>query len=97
MLAPSAIVDELAAGERPPDDLGEILGHLTLSGLDEAHLTSLGRLLLRWFPPADAPPVPSEAFRQDLQFEAGRIRGLVFERLAELGQTRYLEDRSYSA
>ena len=86
MLAPSAIVDELAAGERPPDDLGEILGHLTLSGLDEAHLTSLGRLLLRWFPPADAPPVPSEAFRQDLQFEAGRIRGLVFERLAELGQ-----------
>jgi hypothetical protein len=94
MLAPSAIVDELATGERPPEDFGEILEHLTLSGLDEAHLASLGRLRLRWFPPADAPPAPSEAFRQDLQFEVGRIRGRVFERLAELGQTRYLEDLS---
>jgi len=94
MLAPSAIVDELAAGEGPPDDVGEILEHLALSGLDEAHLASLGRLLLRWFPPADASPAPSGAFGQDLQFEAGRIRGLVFERLAELGQTSYLEDIS---
>jgi len=94
MLAPRAVIDELAAGERPPDDLGEILEHLTLSSLDEAHLAGLGRLLLRWFPPADASPVPPEAFRQDLQFEVGRIRGLVFERLAALGQTRYLEDLS---
>ena len=91
-LDPSTIVDDLEASEATSADLIDVAPHLNLSGLDEAHLATLGCLLLHRFAFADDQPIPSGAFRPDTQYQVRRIRNLVLDQLAGLGQTHYLEE-----
>src|SRR5258708_3908813 len=83
-LDPSPIVDDLEASEATSADLIDVAPHPNLSGLDEAPLATLGRLLLHRFAFADDQPIPSGAFRPDTQYQVRRIRNLVLEQLAGL-------------